>query len=76
MGAALYEHDDGGMMLNVEAWSLEICDRGGCDACPHSTDFGPLVTFFYNCGIAIALAAERQRTILEHRQHQQRPVEP
>lgn len=61
MGAIVHELEDGGMMLNVEAWSHELCDRGGCDGCPHDRDFGPVVTFFYNCGVAVALAAELQR---------------
>jgi hypothetical protein len=60
MAVALYEQEDCGIMLNVEAWSLELCDRGGCDACPHGRDFSPVITFFYNCAIAVALAAAWQ----------------
>jgi hypothetical protein len=63
MGAALYENDNGGMMLNVEAWTFDLCEHGGCDACPQTTDLGPLVTFFYNCAVAVALAAARSKVL-------------
>lgn len=60
MGCALHENDEGGLLLQVEAWELSLCQHGGCEACPNTRDLSPVITFFWNAGIAIALAAQFQ----------------
>lgn len=61
MTAAIYETDDGGMMLEVTAWRIDPCGHC-CEDCPHDDgSMACVVMFFWNVGIAIALAASAQQ---------------
>lgn len=63
MSSRTYEGDNGGIAFSIDAWSYEICEHGGCETCP-SVDFTWLdaaVTFFWNCAMAVALAAAAQQ---------------
>jgi hypothetical protein len=84
MGAISYDELGGGILIQVDAWGFAECKGVKCDECEfagyHAVDWSPVVTFFWNGGIAIALAAARQegmiaRPITERHAHRQKQIE-
>jgi hypothetical protein len=73
MTSLVYQHATGASIaIDVTAWAFEDCRCGGdpdCDDCAGSAevpvDWSHVVLFFMNCFAAVALAAERQRGVME-----------